>query len=65
MVMKMKEISRCLLKYKCLILAVIALLIVQAYCNLALPTFTSNIVNVGIESSGITNVVPIKLTSST
>lgn len=65
MVMKMKEISRCLLKYKCLILAVIALLIVQAYCNLALPTFTSNIVNVGIESSGITSVVPIKLTSST
>ena len=65
MVMKMKEISRCLLKYKCPILAVIALLIVQAYCNLALPTFTSNIVNVGIESSGITSVVPIKLTSST
>ncbi len=65
MVMKMKKISRCLLKYKCLILAVIALLIVQAYCNLALPTFTSNIVNVGIESSGITSVVPIKLTSST
>ena len=65
MVMKMKEISRCLLKYKCHILAVIALLIVQAYCNLALPTFTSDIVNVGIESSGITSVVPIKLTSST
>lgn len=65
MVMKMKEISKCLLKYRYLILAVIALLIAQAYCNLALPTFTSNIVNEGIESSGITSVVPIKLTSST
>lgn len=61
----MKEISKCLSKYKWAILAVIGLLIIQAYCNLALPTYTSNIVNVGIEESGITSVVPIKLKEST
>ncbi len=61
----MKEIVKCLSKYKWAILAVIGLLIIQAYCNLALPTYTSNIVNVGIEESGITSVVPIKLKEST
>jgi len=61
----MKEIVKCLSKYKWAILAVIGLLITQAYCNLALPTYTSNIVNVGIEQSGITSVVPIKLKEST
>lgn len=61
----MKEIVACLSKYKWAILAVIGLLIMQAYCNLALPTYTSNIVNVGIEQSGITSVVPIKLKEST
>ena len=61
----MKEIVKCLSKYKWAILAVIGLLIMQAYCNLALPTYTSNIVNVGIEQSGITSVVPIKLKEST
>lgn len=61
----MKEIVKCLSKYKWAILAVIGLLIMQAYCNLALPTYTSNIVNVGIEESGITSVVPIKLKEST
>ena len=35
------------------ILAVIALLVVQASCDLALPTYTSNIVNVGIQQGGI------------
>ena len=57
----MKEISKCLLKYKYLILSVILLLVVQAYFNLALPTYTSDIINVGIEASGIDSVVPIKL----
>lgn len=61
----MKEIVKCLSKYKWAILAVIGLLIMQTYCNLALPTYTSNIVNVGIEQSGITSVVPIKLKEST
>lgn len=36
------------------IFVIIALLIVQATCDLSLPSYTSNIVNVGIEQGGIT-----------
>lgn len=54
----MKEIRSIIYKYKWQILAVLILLIMQAICNLALPTYTSNIVNVGLEESGITSIVP-------
>lgn len=35
------------------IILVIGLLIVQATCDLSLPDYTSNIVNVGIQQNGI------------
>lgn len=63
--MKVKEIKESLFKYKFLILFVILLLIVQAYFNLSLPTYTSDIINVGIESSGVESVVPLKLKEET
>ena len=37
---------------------IFALLIVQAYCDLTLPTYMSNIVDVGIQQNGIENAVP-------
>ena len=40
------------------IITVVALLVVQAVCDLSLPDYTSNIVNVGIQQSGIENAVP-------
>ncbi len=40
------------------ILLVVALLVVQAMCDLALPEYTSRIVNVGIQQGGIENAVP-------
>ena len=40
------------------IVAVVLLLVVQAVCDLSLPDYTSNIVNVGIQQSGIENAVP-------
>ncbi|MDD3173251.1 MAG: ABC transporter ATP-binding protein [Herbinix sp.] len=40
------------------IVLVIILLVLQAYCDLSLPTYTSDIVNVGIMKSGINNAVP-------
>lgn len=57
----MKEILKTLFKYKWTILIIIILLFMQAYCNLALPSYTSNIINVGIEESGITSIVPEKI----
>ena len=43
-----------------IILVIIALLVVQAYCDLALPSYTSDIVDVGITNGGIENVAPEK-----
>lgn len=40
------------------ILVIIALLVVQALCDLALPDYTSKIVNVGIQQGGVENAVP-------
>jgi ATP-binding cassette, subfamily B, multidrug efflux pump len=40
------------------ILAVIILLIIQANCDLALPTYTSDIINTGIMKNGIQSSVP-------
>ena len=41
------------------------LLVVQAVCDLSLPTYTSNIVNVGISQGGIPDAVPEQLRGST
>lgn len=35
------------------ILLIFALLFLQAYCDLSLPSYTSNIVDVGIQQKGI------------
>lgn len=39
-------------------LAVVALLLVQAYCDLSLPAYTSSIVDVGIQQGGIESPLP-------
>lgn len=40
------------------LILVITLLIIQAACDLSLPDYTSNIVNIGIQQNGIENAVP-------
>ena len=40
------------------VLLVFLILIVQAYCDLSLPAYTSDIVNVGIQQGGISEPVP-------
>ena len=40
------------------VLAVVALLFVQAYCDLSLPDYTSKIVDIGIQQGGIESPVP-------
>ena len=40
------------------IVVIIALLIGQAMCDLSLPDYTSNIVNVGIQQGGIEETAP-------
>ncbi|OPX42734.1 putative multidrug export ATP-binding/permease protein [Ruminiclostridium hungatei] len=40
------------------IIGIVAFLLVQAVCDLSLPDYMSNIVNVGIQQKGIENAVP-------
>ena len=40
------------------LLAIIAILFIQAYCDLSLPAYTSDIVNIGIQQGGIEDQVP-------
>ncbi|CEQ17643.1 ABC transporter ATP-binding protein [Paraclostridium sordellii] len=40
------------------VLLIVVLLAIQATCDLSLPDYTSDIVNVGIQQSGIENAVP-------
>ena len=58
----MKHIFKTLKKYTLPILMVLVLLVIQAMCDLALPDYTSKIVNVGIQQGGIENAVPEVMT---
>ncbi len=53
----MKNIAHFLYKSKLAILGILCLLVVQAYCDLALPSYTSDILNVGLQQGGIENAV--------
>ncbi|CUH93472.1 ABC transporter ATP-binding protein [Herbinix luporum] len=54
----MLTILRNLKKSALAILFVIILLLIQAFCDLSLPSYTSNIVNIGILQAGIESSVP-------
>lgn len=47
------------------VLAIIVLLVVQAYCDLALPQYTSDIVDVGIQQGGIEYAAPEQMRKET
>ncbi len=54
----MKHIFQFLVKAKAQVAFIIVLLIIQAYCDLALPTYTSDLLNVGLQQNGIEDAVP-------
>ncbi len=47
------------------IVTIIMLLVIQAYCDLALPQYMSDIVDVGIAGEGIENIVPDEMRAET
>ena len=49
----MKQIFKYLAGHKGAVTLIVLLLVVQAYCDLSLPSYTSSIVDVGIEQGGI------------
>lgn len=54
----MNKLVKYLKKSTLSIIFIVALLIGQAICELALPDYTSSIVNVGIQQGGVENAVP-------
>lgn len=47
------------------VILIVLLLVVQAYCELSLPSYTSNIVDVGIQQGGIDSAVPLEIGADT
>lgn len=54
----MSKIAKNMLPYWKSVIIILALLVVQAMCDLALPSYTSDIIDVGIQNSGVEHVVP-------
>ena len=54
----MKNLFKFIGHYWKAVIAIVAILAVQAYCDLSLPAYTSDIVNVGIQQGGIEDKVP-------
>lgn len=54
----MRKLFKYLGMYWKAVLLIFAVLFVQAYCDLSLPSYTSDIVNVGIQQGGIDETVP-------
>nr|WP_330389224.1 ABC transporter ATP-binding protein [Parasporobacterium paucivorans] len=46
-----------------MLIIILVLLVVQAWCDLSLPGYTSKIIDVGIQDSGVEHVVPEAITS--
>ncbi len=61
----MSKIFKNLAQVKGSVIAIFLLLIVQAYCDLALPSYTSDIVDIGIQQSGIDHIAPEKVSGET
>lgn len=59
----MGKILKTLKPYWALVILITVLLVVQAYCDLSLPQYTSNIIDVGITNKGVSHIVPEKITS--
>lgn len=58
----MKHIIRNMIPYWRSVLLILLLLMIQAYCDLSLPLYTSNIIDVGIQNGGVEHIVPQKIT---
>ena len=59
----MSKIFKNMIPYWKSIIIILALLFLQAGCDLSLPSYTSDIIDVGIQNSGVEHVIPVKMTS--
>jgi len=59
----MSKIFKNMLPYWKSVIIIFAFLLIQAGCDLALPQYTSNIIDIGIQKSGVEHVVPEAITA--
>lgn len=59
------RIIRYLLEHKVAVCIIAALLVVQAICDLSIPTYTADIVNVGIQQAGVEHASPEQIRPET
>ena len=58
----MTKIFKNMAPYWYMIVAIVLLLIVQAFGDLSLPQYTSDIIDVGIQNKGVEHILPVKMT---
>ena len=58
----MRRILKNMIPYWKTVVVIVLLLCAQAYCDLALPTYTSRIIDVGIQDRGIEHIAPEAIT---
>ncbi len=58
----MIKIFKNMIPYWKSMILIILLLIVQAFCDLSLPTYTADIIDVGIQNQGVEHVLPEQIT---
>lgn len=59
----MKHMVKNLLPYWKSVIIVFLLLLVQAYCDLEMPMYTSQIIDTGIQNSGVEHILPERITA--
>lgn len=59
----MVKIFKNMVPYWKSVILILLLLIVQAFCDLSLPTYTADIIDVGIQNKGVEHILPEKITT--
>ena len=54
----MKNIYKNMIPYWKTVLVIFVLLMVQAYCDLSLPQYTSDMIDTGIQNQGTAHILP-------
>ena len=58
----MINIFKNMIPYWKTVLVIFVLLMVQAYCDLSLPQYTSDMIDTGIQNQGTAHILPEKIT---
>ena len=59
----MGKIFKNMIPYWKMIICVLVFLVIQAFCDLSLPSYTSDIIDVGIQNKGVEHILPEKITA--